>query len=332
MDSWVELNKQMNTIEIAYETKSAVLFIIFNRLDTSLLVFEQIRKAKPSKLYITADFARADRPDELINCNETKKVILSKIDWNCEVKTLFQTSNVGPKETITSAIDWFFENEEEGIILEHDCLPSNSFFYYCDCLLETYRNDNRIWLISGFNFKTDKKWGDATYYFSNLTNGWGWATWRRSWASYDKNLSKYDASEVRVQLEKIFDNKLIVDRWVEIFNDTKSGKIDTWDYQVTFAHLFSHTLTIVPNYNLVSNIGFGAHAENTTNINSPFAEVELEEISEIIHPKYMIAEKQADEITLMEEFNTEDRIKYLKKHHSYRRQFKRWLKKILSSE
>ena len=134
----------MKNNEVAYETKSPILFIIFNRLDTSLLVLEQIRKAKPSKLYITADWARSNRPEELINCKITKETILEKIDWECEVKTLFQMSNVGPKETITSAIDWFFEQEEEGIILEHDCLPDNSFFYFCDTLLETYRNDKRI--------------------------------------------------------------------------------------------------------------------------------------------------------------------------------------------
>jgi hypothetical protein len=254
-------------------TKSAVLFIVFNRPDTTKQVFDQIRRAQPKRLYITADGPRINRVGEDLKCAETKALVLAGIDWDCEVKTLFREQNVGPKEAISSAIDWFFENETEGIILEHDCLPADSFFTFCDTLLEKYRFDQRIWLISGSNLLKGKKWGEASYYFSHLTNGWGWATWKRSWKDYDKNLSMYNEDEVKEQLQKIFDDPFIVDCWVKIFSDTKSGKIDTWDYQAGFAHFFNNCLNIIPNNNLVSNIGFGKYAENTTDEHSVFASI-----------------------------------------------------------
>jgi hypothetical protein len=309
-----------------YQTKSAILFIIFNRVDTTLQVLEKIRSAKPARLYITADGPRTSRDGEDVRCAEAKAAVLAGIDWDCEVKTLFRDQNVGPKEAISSAINWFFENETEGIILEHDCLPAASFFMFCDTLLEKYRFDTRIWLISGSNLLKGKKWGEASYYFSHLTNGWGWATWRRSWNDYDKDLSKYNEHEVREQLQKIFDDPFIIDCWVKIFSDTKSGKIDTWDYQAGFAHLFNNCLNIVSNQNLVSNIGFGQYAENTLDENNAFASIPLEEITEITHPRFMLPEKEADRLILLEEFKPIS--EYLKKHNSVRRRFKRWLRSL----
>ena len=309
-------------------TSSPVLFIIFNRPETTRQVFDKIKGAKPKRLYIAADGPRLNRDGESLKCAETKALILAGIDWDCEVKTFFREHNVGPKEAISSAIDWFFENETEGIILEHDCLPADTFFSFCDTLLEKYRFDQRIWLISGSNLTKGKKWGKDSYYFSHLTNGWGWATWKRSWVDYDKNLSRYDENEIKEQLEKIFDDPFIVDCWVQIFKNTKSGKIDTWDYQAGFAHLFNNCLNIVPNYNLVSNIGFDQFAENTTNVNSAFASIPLEEIREISHPKFILPEKEADRIVLMEEFKSI--AEHQKKHNSVRRRVKRWVKAKLN--
>jgi hypothetical protein len=314
-----------------YHTTTPVLFIIFSRVDTSLQVLEAIKTARPTRLYLAADGPRISRLGEDLKCMETKTKVLAAIDWPCEVKTFFREVNVGPKEAISSAISWLFEHEEQGIILEHDCLPSNSFFSFCDQLLDRYRLDTRIWLISGPNFQSkERKFGDASYYFSNLTNAWGWATWRRSWKLYNKDLTQFELNEIRPHLEKIFANPMIVDRWVEIFDLTKANKIDTWDYQITFSHLFNHSLTIIPNYNLVSNIGFGALAENTLNEDSVFANVPLEELTEITHPKYMLPENEADEITLLEEFAIPQKIAALKRYNKPKRRLKRWLKSLIS--
>jgi len=309
---------------MTYQTQSPVLFIIFNRSDTAIQVLAEIKKARPARLYITADGPRPNRPGEDVACAQTKEAIIAAIDWECEVKTLFREQNAGPKEAISSAISWFFENETEGIILEHDCLPDNSFFRFCDVLLTKYRLDTRIWLISGSNLAR-KKFGNASYFFSRLTNGWGFATWKRSWNYYNKDLTQYEESEVRHHLENIFDESLIIDSWEQIFKYMKAGKIDTWDYQATFAHLFNNCLNIMPNSNLVSNIGFGEKAENTKDENSFFANIPLEPISEIIHPKYILAEKEADNIILNEEFNIRERRRKL---NSSKYKVKRWFKSL----
>lgn len=320
----------MNLTGGDYRTKSPVLLVIFRRIDTTMQVFQQIKCAKPPRLYIAADGPRPNKPGEDIQCTEVRNMVLKAIDWECEVHLLFREHNLGCKEAVSSALDWFFAHEEEGIILEDDCLPANSFFMFCDNLLERYRFDTRIWLISGCNFQNGKKYGNASYYFSNLTNGWGWASWRRSWSLYDKELTGYNETEVRAQLEKIFRHKMIVDRWEELFRETKAGRIDTWDYQVTFTHFFNNCINIVPNYNLVSNIGFGAGASKTLNADSVFANLPLEEINEIIHPKYILPETEADISVLFEEFGIPEKIAQLKKYNSPKKRFKRWSKSLFS--
>lgn len=307
----------------AYQTKSPILFLIFNRPHLSRQIFDSIKLAKPTRLYIAADGPRNNRLNEDRLCEETRAIV-QQIDWPCEVKTLFRTENLGCKHAVASAINWFFEHEEEGIILEDDCLPGNSFFYFCDTLLEHYRDDTRINHISGCNFQHNKQWGDATYYFSNLTHVWGWASWRRAWTGYDVNLTRYDSHEVRQQFEKIFTNAFVVDSWTEIFETMKAGKIDTWDYQLAFVNMFNNTLSIVPNANLISNIGFGndaTHTTDTTNIN---ARIPLESISHIEHPKYILPEKQADMRTLRKDFNIDSRER---KHNSLFNKLKRAFKK-----
>jgi hypothetical protein len=170
--------------------------MIFRRPDFTSRVFEQIRNVRPARLYIAADGPRSGREGEQQLCIETRAII-EQIDWDCELKTLFREKNLGCKMAISSAIDWFFEQEEEGIILEDDCLPNQSFFRFCDTMLEKYRNDDRIRHISGCNLQHGKKWGTASYYFSNLTHAWGWANWRRVWKDYDRDLKLYDTKDVK---------------------------------------------------------------------------------------------------------------------------------------
>jgi len=305
-----------------YITKSPVLFLLFNRPDTTLRVFNEIKAAKPSRLYIAADGPRMDRPGEALLCKEAVAIV-SQIDWECKVERLIRTDNLGCKQAVSSAIDWFFENEEEGIILEDDCLPAKSFFYYCDILLEKYRYDTRIRHIAGCNLQRGKTWGDASTYFANQTHVWGWATWRRVWAEYDKDLKKYDEHEVAEKLGNIFTDPFLVEEWTRIFREVKSGKIDTWDYQLAFINYFNNSLSVNPNVNLISNIGFGDDATHTLSLDSPYANNPLQEISEISYPKYMLPEKKADYAVLSYDFKLEERWK---KHNSFRRRFKRWIK------
>jgi hypothetical protein len=317
-----DLLNMSQTSNAPYQTKSAVLFVIFNRPGVTSRVFEQIKIAKPRRLYVAADAPHADHPEDDLLCRQAKEAV-SIIDWECEVKTLFRTENVGCREGVSSAVSWFFSFEEEGIILEDDCLPANSFFKFCDALLEKYRFDTRIRHITGCNLQQGKKWGDSTYYFSNMTHVWGWASWKRVWNDYDRYLEKYNTDEVRIQLHNIFEDQLIVECWTNIFDEVKAGKINAWGYQLDFANYFNNGLTIIPNENLISNIGFGAGATHTIDENSIYADIPLTEIGEITHPVFFLPQKQADLIVLNRDFDIPAKRR---KQNSWRRKIKKWFK------
>ena len=290
----------------SYETKSAVLFVVFNRPDTTSQVFEQIRIAKPRRLYLAADGPRKNFPDDTLSCIQTKEIV-QNVDWECEVKTLFREENLGCKNGVSAAVTWFFDQEEEGIILEDDCLPANGFFKFCDTLLEKYQHDTRVRHITGCNLQFGKKWGESSYYFSNRTHVWGWASWRRVWDDYDLSLEKYDSAEIAKQMKNIYDDDLVVESWVNIFNDVKAGKINSWAYPLDFANFFNNSLVIIPNVNLISNIGFSANATNTLNENNVYANIPLTEIGEISHPAFFVPEKQADLSIMNRDFNIDKR-------------------------
>ena len=167
-----------------------ILFLIFNRPEITARVFQEIRKAKPKQIYIAADGPRIDHPDDTALCNKTRQ-ICDSIDWDCEVKTLFREENLGCQLAVSNAIDWFFKHESEGIILEDDCLPSQSFFHFCAELLDFYRDDEEIMCISGNNFQQGRGDDEESYYFSRYPHCWGWATWRRAWNKYDHDMSRW---------------------------------------------------------------------------------------------------------------------------------------------
>ena len=311
----------MKVTATSVQAKSPILFIIFNRPDTAKQVFDQIRKAKPSRLYVAADGARPGKTGEEDLCISAR-VVVSNIDWACEVKTLFRDANLGCKNAVSSAIDWFFDNEEEGIILEDDCLPADSFFNFCDTLLEKYRYDTRIRHITGCNLQLGKKWGNGSYYFSNMTHVWGWAGWRRVWKDYDKNLEKYESADVQEKLKNIFQDPFVIDKLKTVFDEVKAGKMDTWDYQLDFANYFNNGLTIIPNENLISNIGFNASATHTFDIDNIYANMPLGKIDEVIDPLYIMPEKQADMVVLTRDFNIAERRREYDKLSS---KIKRWL-------
>ncbi len=241
-----------------------ILFIIFNRPHQTKSVFEALRKIKPSRLYIAADGPRPSSESDLQKC-QTCKEIVEDISWPCEVRTLFREKNLGCKKAVSGAIDWFFEDVEEGIILEDDCLPSTSFFLFCKTLLSLYSNDERIMQISGTNLLEKWRVNECDYFFSYFGSVWGWATWRRAWKYYDVNMPLWNNPQVKKAVEYILADK-------EQFQVRKSkcdavvnNQVDTWDYQWTFCKLINSGLSINPSLNLVSNIGFDAQATHTKN-------------------------------------------------------------------
>lgn len=273
--------------------KTAVLFLVFNRLDTTKQVFEAIRKAKPPRFYVASDGARKMREDEVEKVVAVREFILSNIDWECEVKTLLREENLGCKYAVSGAIDWFFANEEMGIILEDDCLPSQSFFWFCDELLEKYRDDMRIGMISGDNFQNGIKRGDADYYFSIYNHIWGWASWANRWKNYDASLSGFKNVNF---IDNVIKENNINKYWKNVFDQMKQQKIDTWDYQWTFTLWSQNQFTVLPNVNLISNVGFGADATHTTS-ESEFSKLISYELILKNHPLQVEINKDADKFT-----------------------------------
>lgn len=278
--------------------KIAVLFLVFNRPDTTKLVFEEIRKAKPPRLYIVADGPRENIISETEKVKAVRDYVMANIDWDCEVKTLFREKNLGCGKAVSEAITWFFENEEMGIILEDDCLPSQSFFWFCEELLERYKDDKRVGMISGDNFQNGIKRGDADYYFSIYNHIWGWASWSDRWSNYDAELKHIEDSYF---IEKLFTNKKAVNYWKTIFKKMKKKEIDTWDYQWTFTLWKNRQLTILPNLNLISNIGFNQEATHTKEL-TDYANLKRYEFIVDKHPEEVAQDLEADDYTFEKHF------------------------------
>ncbi len=244
--------------------KSPVLFLIFNRPDTTREVFEMIRAARPPRLYVAADGARPSRVGESERCREVR-TISTAVDWPCEVRTLFRDENVGCKVGVSSGIDWFFSQENEGVILEDDVLPVTSFFDYCDELLERYRSDSRVAMISGCNLVSQRLNHKESYFFSRYSHIWGWASWRRAWTSYDVQMQDWPDWRDSGGLAKASGgNPFFEAYWTNIFDSVWRGEIDTWDYQWTYSCWRHEGLAALPSSNQTRNLGFGAGATHTT--------------------------------------------------------------------
>jgi hypothetical protein len=243
--------------------KTPVLLIIFNRPDTTQQVFDAIRLAEPRQLFVAADGPREGKNGEAEKCRRARGIV-KQLDWDCEVKTLFQEKNLGCGLGPATAINWFFENVEEGIILEDDCLPHPDFFRFCEELLAHHRHNERIMEISGDNFQDGHKRGNASYYFSAYPHNWGWATWGRAWKHYNYGLIPADEAK------------------------------HVWDRQWLISVARNNGLAIVPNVNLVSNIGSGLDATHTTGV-SKYANLPTESLAfPLVHPKINAPNRAAD--------------------------------------
>lgn len=274
--------------------KTPIAFLIFRRPDLTAKVFEAIRQVQPRQLFIVADGARNEAEDIL--CQQARAVT-EVINWDCEVFRNYSDKNLGCRKRVSSGLDWVFSQVEEAIILEDDCLPHLSFFDYCQNLLEYYREDQRIMGISGNNFQDGKHRNEYSYYFSKYSHCWGWATWRRAWKYWDCSPAKWiefrKMGLLRIICEDSYEHKY----WEMIFDEIfLKGKPDTWDYIWTFTCWSQGGLTILPNVNLVSNIGFGKDATHTHK-ESHFANMKPNEIISIKHPPFMISNLEADNYT-----------------------------------
>ncbi len=279
-----------------FQLTTPVAFIIFNRPDTTERVFAEIAKAKPPKLLVVGDGARISREGEAAKVAATRAII-DRVDWPCEVLTNFSETNLGCKQRVSSGLDWVFEQVEEAIILEDDCLPHPTFFRFCQELLEKYRDDQRVGMISGDNFQFGQTRNHDSYYFSKHVHIWGWATWRDKWQhSYDVELKKWPLVREGNWLQDMLGGRAKVRKWTKIFEDVYSGKIDTWDYQWVFANLVQGRVNVMPNVNLISNIGFGRADATHTLEQSDVADIPTcSMIFPLAHPCLIVANQVADD-------------------------------------
>lgn len=279
--------------------RSPIALLIFNRPAQTERVFQAIRQARPSKLLVVADGPRANRPGEAEKCAATRAVI-DRVDWDCEVIRHFSDTNLGCKTCVAEGLDWIFTQVEEAIILEDDCIPHPSFFRYCDELLETYRDDDRVATICGTNLQFGRSRTPYSYYFSTFHSAWGWATWRRAWQKVDYSMDLWPEVRDSRLLQHILLDRRAVDCWHNLLQKTYEGQIDTWDYRFTLSCWLRNQLHIVPDINLVSNIGFGQEATHTfaSPEQSLYAQMPaLEMAFPLRHPPYLVRQVEADSYT-----------------------------------
>lgn len=262
--------------------ETPILLIIFKRPETTQKVFDSIRRVKPGRLFVAANAPRNNSGVENDKCLETRN-ILNQIDWECDLKTLFHEQHLECGISISSAIDWFFANVEQGIILEDDCVPHPDFFPYCEEMLNHYSDNETIKIISGDNFQNGQQRGSASYYFSAYPNIWGWASWRRTWVGYDLYLNNYSLAEFKNAVNFYFSTWNERQMWIDKFLTMKKQGVNTWDYQLAFKIWRDRGLCINPNVNLISNIGAGEDATHTNDSSSSILNKSVSSILPVKH-------------------------------------------------
>lgn len=242
-----------------------VLILGFNRPDRVSQLIERLRVVQPRRIFFAVDGPRESRQGDQELVAQTRN-LASKFDWGCEVHTLFQEVNLGCARGVTTGIDWFFSHVSEGIILEDDVLPDPSFFPFCSELLDKYRDNPKVWCISGSNRLPSSHHSDTySYRFSSIPQVWGWATWRDRWEKYSldingwrsRGLSNYEL------LKTVSFSPSAFAFWSANFDLMARMAVDTWDIQLVNAAMRNKAWAVIPNVNLVENIGWGESATHT---------------------------------------------------------------------
>jgi len=274
--------------------ETPVLILCFNRPDHLKELLKALSIVKPVNIYVSSDGPRVERQDDLDAVAQCRRLI-DTIDWPCRIRKKFNERNLGMKRAVISAISWFFSEEPEGIILEDDCIPHPSFFEFCTEMLSYYRDNQSIMHIAGTNQQFGKKIGEGSYYFSSFPAIWGWASWRRVWDLYDEEMSAYPMIESKNILWTIMPNETVVNHLHKVLRLTYEKQALTWDHQLGISIIAHKGLCIVPNVNLITNIGVPK-----VNINGKWMECVVSRIPSqaiekpYIHPAKLIHDIEAD--------------------------------------
>lgn len=250
--------------------ETPVLYITFARPEYASQSFAAIRKAQPKKLYFYSNKAREEKSDEVVRNLEVRSYI-EQIDWDCEVKTWFRDKYVDVYTSLWGAIDWFFDNEERGLVLEEDCKASLAFFDYIDKLLPKYESNNRIWLISGDNFTPQYNPSNLDYFFSKNIHIYGWASWRNRWKSMDREMKDWPIIK-NTTLKKYYTNPIEYIWRKKLLNRVfcKMDRFYPWDFVFEYNVIVNNGLAVIPHINMVEDIGvLGVHHSVQLSMTNP---------------------------------------------------------------
>lgn len=275
-----------------------VLFITFARPEYARQSFDAIKKAKPKKFYFYSNKARIDNPDEITRNNQVRALI-NEIDWDCDLKIFFRDEFVDIYTSLWSAFDWIFENEEQAILLEEDCVPSLSFFDFCEQLLPKYKEDWRVWFISGNNFFDSYNPNGYDYIFSRMTFKYGWATWRSRWKKIERqNIPWEEMKRYKLNHQLFPVSKRKVEKMTKMQDKIYQSlsKYPAWDYTFYFSSIKEGAFGIIPSINLVSNIGHLGEHNKTKNELVHNKDILLSETFTIIkHPPFVVPDYKYDQ-------------------------------------
>lgn len=302
-----------------------ILFLIFNRPEKTKIVFEEIKKQQPKYLFIAADGPRPKNLRDQKLC-EQARAIMKEISWDCEVKTLFRDTNAGCGVAPSEAITWFFENVEQGIILEDDVLPDQSFFWYCEKMLNYFKDDSAIMHISGSYFLESLTGSNQleSYYFTKHIHVWGWATWKRAWNHYDYDMKEWPYINSDEALSSYYGDYSIL--WKDIFSSMYKKATVTWDYQWMFTIYKQDGIAINPTSNLTKNIGFDDQATHTTDIKSTFTDIKLSSLKSFTHCVNCNIDSEKDNLFYTYFLELDIQFEIAKRKISWR--FKTYIKKL----
>lgn len=282
-----------------------VLLLAYNRADLTRVVFSTIRGVRPRHLFVAADGPRPDRPDDPSKC-AAARAETEAVDWPCEVQRRYLRRNLGCGRAVSSAISWFFDQVEEGIIVEDDVLPDASFFPFCAALLQRYRDQPRVMHIGGINLQFGRRRGWASYYASRYSHIWGWATWRRAWRHYDYRLDRLAEFGETRRIDTISPDAREQRFWMDTFGTHRQGLIDNWDAQWLFTVWDRDGIALLPNRNLICNIGVGPEATHTVRMNPRYVRMPTRPLRWLVHPGSLEPNRAADAFTFQTLFQGQD--------------------------
>ncbi len=282
--------------------KTPVALIIFRRPEPTAQVLTAIAQVRPQKLFVIADGPRPGRPTDEARCAAARAVV-DRVDWDCEVIKNYSATNLGCGHRPATGISWVFDQVDEAIVLEDDCVPHPSFFRFCEELLERYREDERVMHITGSTYRPEPLKTPYSYFFSHFNCPWGWASWRRAWKHYDLTLKLWPQLRDTSWLNDILEDESVIPYWGPYFARAheRQGDVDYWDYQWTFACWANSGLSIMPCANLVSNVGVGADSTNFGGDSDPMCHMPVHEMKfPLAHPSSVLRRADLDREFLQE--------------------------------